>query len=95
MADQESVSVAIARMEEQIKQLDRRMGSLEKLTETVSELALSVKELAASIKQTDDNVENLRKDVVEIHDKPAKRWETIVTAAITAIVGLIIGRLIK
>ena len=43
MADQESVSVAIARMEEQIKQLDRRMGSLEKLTETVSELALSVK----------------------------------------------------
>ena len=32
MADQESVIVAIAKMEEQIKQLDRRMGSLEKLT---------------------------------------------------------------
>ena len=95
MADQESVIVAIAKMEEQIKQLDRRMGSLEKLTETVSELALSVKELAASIKQTDDNVEAIKTQVIELHDKPVKRWDTVVTAIITALIGLAIGSLIK
>lgn len=95
MGDQEATSVAIARMEEQIKQLDRRMGNLEKLTETVSSLATSVKVLTESIKQTDDNVESLRKDVVEIHDKPAKRWDTVMKAIITAVIGLIIGSLIK
>lgn len=95
MGDQESTSVAIARMEEQIRNLDRRMGNLEKLTETVSSLAASVKVLTESIKQTDENVATLKAEVVEIHDKPAKRWETIVAAIITAVVGLIIGRFIK
>ena len=51
--------------------------------------------MTESIKQTDKNVENLKQEVVEIHDKPVKRWETIVTAIITAVVGLIIGSLIK
>ena len=88
MGDQESVSIAVARMEE-------RISNLEKLTETVSSLAASVKVLTESIKQTDQNVENLKQEVVEIHDRPAKRWETIVAALITAVVGVIIGHFIK
>ena len=40
MGEQESTSVAIARMEEQIRNLDRRMGTLEKLTGTVSSLGI-------------------------------------------------------
>lgn len=91
----ESTSVAIARMEEQIRSMDRRMGNLEKLTETVNSLALSVKGLTESMKQTDQNVQGLQAEVIELHDRPVKRWETIVTAAITAIIGIVVGYLVK
>ena len=89
MEEQEKTSVAIARMEERIQNLDRRMGNLEKLTETVNSLALSVQGLTDSIKRTNDDVEGIRTQVVELHDKPGKRWDTIVTAIITAVIGLI------
>lgn len=33
----------------------------------------------------------LEKDVQELKDKPAKRWDTLVTALITTTIGLIVG----
>ena len=91
----DDTSAAIARMEEQIKSLDRRMGNLEKLTESVQTLALSVQELATKQTSTEHDVEALTNEVAEIRDKPAKRWDAIVAALIAGIVGAGIGHFLK
>ena len=91
----DDTSAAIARMEEQIKSLDRRMGNLEKLTESVQTLALSVQELATKQSGTEHDVENLTNEVAEIRDKPAKRWDAIVAALIAGLIGAGIGHFIK
>ena len=86
---------AIARMEEQIKALDRRMGNLEKLTETVNSLALSMERLTASMKTTEENVDRLQSDVAVLHDRPVKKWDALVAAGIAALVGAAIGFFLK
>ena len=91
----DDTGAAIARMEEQIKSLDRRMGNLEKLTESVQTLALSVQELATKQTSTEHDVENLASEVADIRDKPAKRWDAIVAALIAGIVGAGIGHFLK
>lgn len=91
----EETGAAIARLEEQIKSLDRRMGNLEKLTESVQTLALSVQELATKQSNTERDVETLTSEVAEIREKPAKRWDAIVAALIAGLVGAGIGHFIK
>lgn len=87
----EDQSAAIARLEERMNSLDRRMGNLEKLTETVNSLAISMERLTASMKTTEENVDRLQGDVAILHDRPAKKWDTLVAALIAGLVGAAIG----
>ena len=91
----EDQSTAIARLEERMKELDRRMGNLEKLTETVNSLAISMERLTASMKTTEENVDRLQGDVAILHDRPVKRWDALVAAVIAGLVGAGIGFFIK
>lgn len=91
----EDTGAAIARMEEQIKGLARRMDNLEKLTESVSKLAVSVERLTTQQKTMDTRLTTLTGDVNEIKDRPAKNWQTAVAAVISALVGAGIALLIK
>ena len=91
----EETGAAIARMEEQIKGLARRMDNLEKLTESVNSLALSVRSLTTQQAATETQVTNLTADVNELKEKPAKHWETAVAAIISALIGAGIALLIK
>ena len=80
---------------EQIKVLIGRMDNLEKLTESVNALALSLERLTAKEAATEAQVKVLAEDVDEIKDKPAKRWETVVAAIISALIGAGIAWIIK
>ena len=91
----EETGAAIARLEEQIKGLARRMDNLEKLTESVNSLALSVQRLTTQQQTTENNITTLTDEVNTIKEKPAKRWETVVAAIISALVGAGIALLIK
>lgn len=93
--DMAEIGTALARQEEQIKGLARRMDNLEKLTESVNALALSVERLTNQQQTTETQVESLTTEVTEIRDKPARRWDTLVTAIISALVGAGIAFLIK
>lgn len=93
--DMNDIGQAIARQEEQIKGLCKRMDNLEKLTESVNSLALSVERLTTQQKTTDDKVDVLTGEVNEIKEKPAKHWETAIAAIISALVGAGIALLIK
>lgn len=91
----EETGAAIARMEEQIKGLARRMDNLERLTESVNTLALSVQSLATKQEATEAQVSTLTGDVNELKERPAKHWEAVIAAVISAIVGAGIALLIK
>lgn len=93
--DEQAVVAALARQEEQIRGLARRMDNLEKLTESVNKLALSVERLTSQQGRTESEVEALTTEVNEIKDKPAKRWDMIVAAVISALVGAGIALIIK
>ena len=93
--DMQDIGASIARQEEQIKGLARRMDNLEKLTESVSSLALSVERLTTQQKTTETKITTLTDDVNEIKDRPAKNWQTVVAAVISALVGAGIALLIK
>ena len=93
--DTQDIGAALARQEEQIKGLARRMDNLEKLTESVNALALSVQKLTTQQAATETEVSNLTEDVSELKDKPVKRWETVIAAVISALVGAGIALIIK
>lgn len=93
--DTQDIGAALARQEEQIKGLARRMDNLEKLTESVNALALSVERLTNQQQTTDNQLETLTDDVTELKEKPAKRWDMVITAIISALVGGGIAYLIK
>ena len=93
--DTQDIGAALARQEEQIKGLARRMDNLEKLTESVNALALSVERLTNQQQTTDNQLETLTDDVTELKEKPAKRWDMVITAIISALVGGGIAYMIK
>lgn len=93
--DMTELGASLARQEEQIKGLARRMDNLEKLTESVNTLAKSVERLTVQQAQTDTQVETLSGAVDELKGRPAKRWDLVVTALITAIISAGITLLIK
>lgn len=85
----------IARLEEQIKTLYKRVDEVTKLTETVHSLALSVKELATKQNTIMDKLTSLSTDVDEIKDRPAKNWHNAVWIAVSAIIGAVVGYVLK
>ena len=93
--DTQDIGAALARQEEQIKGLARRMDNLEKLTESVNKLAISVERLTSQQATTEGQITTLTDDVNDLKDKPAKHWETAVAAVISALVGAGIALLIK
>ena len=91
----EAIGAALARQEEQIKGLARRMDNLEKLTESVNKLAISVERLTAQQAANDTEIETLTGKVNDLEAKPAKRWDTVIAAIISALIGAAITLLIK
>lgn len=91
----EETGAAIARMEERINNLCTRMDRLETLTESVNTLALSIRDLTNQQIATAQRVDVLTADVNEIKDRPAKNWQTVVAAIISALVGAGIALIIK
>ena len=82
--------VELATQREQIKTLFTRVDEQKTLTESVHKLALSLERLTSAQKSTADKVDDLTSDVDELKNKPAKRWESAATVAITAIITAVI-----
>lgn len=85
------LATALAAVEQRSKSNSHRLDALEKQTQAVSELATSVAVMAEKVETTGDKVDGLCTDVQELKAKPGKRWEQIVTTALTVIVSAVIG----
>ena len=68
-----------------IKEIEKRIGILEG----------SQKVLEYQFKTIMDNLQELKHDIKELKSTPSKRWDLIVTSAISVIVGSIISMLFK
>lgn len=93
--EMQEVVAAIARQDEKINSLADRMGNLEKLTESVNKLAISLERLTAKEAAVETRVGEIAEDVDDLKQKPVKRWETVIAAVISALVGAGIALLIK
>lgn len=74
----------LATIEQDLKSMHRRMDNVEKLTDCIHDMVTELKAMRADVNDVTGRVE-------EIEHKPVKRYETVVTAIITSIVGIIIG----
>lgn len=75
-------------VEQSTKSAHHRLDSLDRLTESVHILATETKAMR-------EDVSDITSRVDEIEKRPTKRYETVVTAIITALVGGLIGYFIK
>ena len=81
-----------ARMEEQIKTLFRQQADIKELTETVQKLAVALEKQGMALQSTEKKVGEVKADVDEIKSKPAKRWDAIILAIISAVVGFVLAK---
>ena len=82
------IAERLAALEQDKKAANHRLENLEKLTESVYSLAQSVKSMQEDLK-------NIMARVAEIEKRPAKRWETLIAAISTAVIGGIVGYFLK
>ncbi|MBR4973070.1 MAG: hypothetical protein IKY45_01240 [Clostridia bacterium] len=78
----------MAHIEESLKAAHKRIDSIDNLTK-------SVYELASSIKTMQTNIADMSGRIKVIEEKPAKRWDLVITTALTTIVGVIVGYFFK
>lgn len=78
----------IAHIEESVKSAHKRIDGIDTLTQSVYELASSIKAMQRDITDMSGRIKT-------IEEKPAKRWDLIVSTVITTIVGVVIGCLVR
>lgn len=93
--DETKILETIARMEEQMKAAFRRIDENKQLAESVHSLALSIERLTNAQENMKRELVVLTREVEEIKSRPAKRWESIIAAIISAVVGIVIGSFLK
>lgn len=81
----------LTEVEERSKSNQRRIESMEKRQDNLEELTVVVKGLAIKEENVEQTVTEIKKDVKELTNKPAKRWDGIVEKAVSAVVGGVIG----
>lgn len=77
--------------EASIKSAHKRIDGLEKLSDSVNALAMATSKVADETKLLREDYNKTDKELQELKDKPIKRYETVVTAILTAICGGVVG----
>ena len=76
----------VTRHTEQLTTFFTQINELKTLEATVHKLATTVEVMVREQKDTGKKVDKLTSEFEEIKEKPAKRWDTVITVAITVIV---------
>ena len=98
--DEAYVTVAVhnefaRRIDEENERQNIRLTALEKGLQEVSRITVNVERLAVSMEQMTEEQRKQGERLNEIEKKPAKRWDVVVTGAISAIVGALMAALLS
>lgn len=83
------------RIDDENKRQNVRLEALERGLQEVSKITVEVSRIATSVEQMVKELEKQGTRLDEIEKKPAKRWDVVITGAISAIVGAIIAALLS
>lgn len=77
--------------EERAKSNSHRLDEVERRQDNLEELTSTVKVLAVREESVEKNVEEIKRDVKDLTNKPAKRWDGLVDKIILTIAAAIVG----
>ena len=83
------------RIEEENTRQNHRIGELENAVKQIAELVTSVKILATQMEAMATEQKKQGDRLEEIEKKPAKRWDVVITGALSAIVGALMAALMS
>ncbi len=86
--EQKEMWERLTAVEQSTKSAHHRIDTLDKLTESVHVIATETKAMR-------EDVNDITSRVDEIEKRPTKRYETVVGAIITVLVGAVIGYVVK
>ena len=90
----EELVIHLTEVDTRSKSNTRRIEQLEKSTDVLHRLATSIEVMATKQQAMNDNIEKMDAKITVLEEKPVKRWDTLVTAGITTVVGIIIGAIL-
>lgn len=93
----ESWGEKLVELEERAKSNSHRISDLEADNKALHQLTASVQVLAAKQQTVEENVQEIKRDVKTLKNIPARRWEgvlrAVVTAAAAGLIGFVLARL--
>ena len=89
------VESRLARLETQITMISEDISEVKNTQKEIRDLEISVNTLATKVDRLCSDICVVNKRVAIIDQKPGKRWDLIITIAITAIVTFAINSFIK
>ncbi len=81
--------------ESSIKSAHHRIDNLERLADSVNQMAISTNQIATETKALREDYAKADERIENLESKPIKRYETIITAFITAICSGLAGYLLS
>lgn len=87
----EDMAVKVAEVEQRSKSNTHRLDKIEERQDNLDRLVSSVAALANEQEHIKDDVTEIKTDVKSLTEKPAKRWDAVVGAIITGVVGFVIA----
>ena len=81
----------LTEVEERAKSNSHRIDDVERRQDNLDELVGTVKVLAVRERQIEIDVKEIKSDVKTLANKPAQRWELLVTQVLTLLVAAVIG----
>lgn len=79
------------RIEEENDRQNHRLNDLEATVKEISRLTVSVEKLAVSMSTMADELKRQGERLTAIEEKPAKRWDAVVSGIISGVIGILIG----
>lgn len=86
--DMESMVVEV---EQRSKSNTHRLDKLEKRVDEQEKLVTAICNLQKDMEYTKSDVSEIKTNVDTLLNKPAKRWDGVVTAIITALISVLVG----
>lgn len=81
----------LTEVEERSKSNSHRLDDVEKKQNDLSELVGTVKVLATKEEQVETTVKEIKDDVKTLTNKPAKKWESLVSELTKILVAAVVG----
>ena len=77
----------LSKIEERSKSNSHRLDEVERRQDNLDELVSSVSVLATKQEHVESDVKEIKADVKTLTDKPAKRWDKLISSLIGALAG--------